>query len=199
MKRLLFIVIALGLLWPTALLAEGPKRIMGLELGGDISNFQELVRPDSAMPVRHMEYVTEVEMSEQPGLKSGMVYYGNCAAPGKIVWIKIKYLDYSRDFYDELLKRFKDRFGEPDKWRGDPFQVVIAWKWQFNTDDKDQISMILQHNTKDHEEKMGNVLKLKLSRALEKEMKCFVQKNPEEAIPERKPLKDPDWDRLIPY
>ena len=200
MKKMLLVLIAAVLTtWAQAAWAAGPHHINGFELGGDISEFEARLRPKSAMPVRHMEYLTEVEVKDSPGFQSGMVYYGNCAASGKVVWIKLKYRDSSRKFYDQLLKKFTSRFGEPEVWKGDPFQVVISWKWSFNEGTDDQISMILQHNTKDSDEKLGNVIKIKLSKAMDQERLCYEKGHPEPDDQPSSSASKPDWDALLPY
>ena len=49
---------------------------------------------------------------------------------------------------DELLERYKVNLGKPDEWRGDPFNILIAWKWSFTDKDGNNISLILQHNAR---------------------------------------------------
>ncbi len=73
---------------------------------------------DTALPVRYAENIEEVEIKFTRGFKSGLIAYGTCARPGNIVRIKLKYGDSSKQFYKDLLKRFKKRFGEPDEYRG---------------------------------------------------------------------------------
>ena len=81
--------------------------------------------------------------------------------------------------------------------------MVIAWKWAFTDQDNNRISMILQHNTLDEEEKIGNSLKLTMTNRFEQERICFESKEPETAgnpkqtgqEGNKKPV---DWDRFIP-
>ncbi len=106
----------------------------------------------------------------------------------------------SRKVYDQLLKRFKQRFGEPSEWRGDPFHVVIAWKWQFTEPDGRCISLTLQHNTRDEEEKMGNAVKLTATHLIEAERRCFTRQHPDPTA-EGRPQLPPgpvDWELLVP-
>ena len=100
-----------------------------------------------------MENIEEVEIKPITGIKSGLIAYATCTAPGHIVRIKLKYKDASKKFYESLLKRIKKKFGDPDEYRGDPFQVLIGWKWSFVDKDGRRISMTLQHNSMDTEEK----------------------------------------------
>jgi hypothetical protein len=91
-----------------------------------------------------------------------LVTYGSSIEPSRIVRLKFKYADNSKRFFDELLKRYKANLGKPGEWRGGPFHIVIAWKWSFTDRDGNDISFILQHNTRDEEEKQGNAVKMTL-------------------------------------
>jgi hypothetical protein len=184
-------------------LAEAPHEVAGFTLGKNIADYKGKVKMETSIPLRYMEYINEVEIQEMDGYKSGLIAYGNCASPGRILRIKLKYADSSKKFFNQLLKRFKARFGEPTEWRGDSFHVVIAWKWSFTDQENNRISMILQHNTMDEEEKIGNSLKLTMINLFEQERICFENKEPETdgksnqagQMGGEQPV---DWDRFIP-
>jgi hypothetical protein len=179
MKKILFLLVLTALMAaPVICRAQAPIQVAGFVLGADIHAFEQVVRMESALPVRHARYISEVETGELKGFKSGIIGYGTCAAPGKIVRIKLKYAESSKKFYDSLLKRFKKQFGEPDEWRGDPFHIVLAWKWSFTDNDGSTISLILQHNTRDSESKIGNAVKLTRTSQIEKEQACYEDKQP---------------------
>ncbi len=189
--------------WPGLILAQAPHQVGGFVLGKHISEYKEFLKMDSMMPMRNRTYIHEVEVAELEGYKSGLIWVGNCADPGRIVRIKLKYIDSSRKFYNELLKRYKKRFGEPSEWRGDPFHIVIAWKWSFVDANNKTISLILQHNTKDEEEKIGNSVKLTIWDLINEEQRCAEQKSADMQKSSRKKergekSKSIDWDRLIP-
>jgi hypothetical protein len=190
--------------FPGISLAQAPHQVAGFTLGRDIANYMAMVKMDTALPIRHMEYLKEVEVKEMEGFKSGLICYGTCARPGQIVRIKLKYADSTKKFYDMLLERFKERFGEPTEWRGDAFRVVIAWKWSFIDSENNHISMILQHNTKDEEEKRGNAVKLTVWNLIEEERVCFEKKPPEfhkkprEQVHGKRERGAVNWDRLVP-
>ena len=149
-----------------------------------------------------MECLKEVETKNVEGFKSGLLSYGTCDKPGRIVRIKLKYADPTKKFYDTLLRHFKKRFGEPSEWRGDSFQVIIAWKWSFTDENNNRISMILQHNTMDEEQKMGNSIKLTMTNLVMKERHCFEKMYPEfrkkSKKQEQKTWSNIDWDRFVP-
>ncbi|MFC1817368.1 hypothetical protein ACFL0M_15880 [Thermodesulfobacteriota bacterium] len=205
MKKIIFFCIfTVVFLFPSICPAQSPKQIGGFVLGSNISAYKNKVKMETALPIRYMEYLTEVEVKKMEGFKSGLLCYGNCAAPGRILRVKLKYADPSKKFYDALLKQFKKRFGEQIEWRGDPFHVLIAWKWSFIDSNNNKISMILQHNTKDEEEKLGNAIKLTITNFINQERLCFEKKHPKFRDKNRQPQKITtapgrlDWDRFLP-
>lgn len=205
MKRNAILLVNMAFfLFSSISLAQAPHQVAGFTLGRDISKYTEMVKMDTALPIRHMEYLKEVEIKKVEGFKSGLIWYGTCARPGRIVRVKLKYADTTKKFYKKLLELFKERFGEPTEWRGDAFHVVIAWKWSFTDRENNHISMILQHNTKDQEEKRGNAVKLTVWNFIEEERICFEKKYP---ASQRKPRERAhgkrgrgpvNWDLLVP-
>lgn len=167
-------------LWPSiCLAAEVPHGLAGFTLGDKMSAQMDDIEHETVLPVRYLESLKEIEIKDIRGYKTGLVYYTTCTTPSRIVKIKFKYADDSKPFYDALLKRFKERFGEPDEYRGDPFHIVIAWKWAFMDENNNDISLILQHNTLDEEEKKGNSIKMTMWNLLKNELRCFEEKNPQ--------------------
>jgi hypothetical protein len=149
-----------------------------------------------------MEWINEVEIEPTEGLKSGLIWYGACTSPGKIIRIMLKYIDSSKNFYEKLLSLCKERFGEPDEWRGDSFHIVIAWKWNFIDNEGNKIGLIVQHNTKDSDERMGNSLKLSMGNLMDDEAECYGKKNPENNKDAskiiKKSIEDLNWDMIVP-
>jgi hypothetical protein len=179
-KYLCLAVITAGLFCCVSSYAEGPRKIGGFVLGTDIGAYKDLLRMETALPIRHMEYLTEVETKNIEGYKSGYVVYGTCVHPGRIVKIKLKYGIPDRWFFDELLSRFKKKFGQPSEWKGDPFQTLIAWKWSLKDAQNNPMTMILQHYSGDDEEyTRGNSLRLIMRGLIDQEHRCFEQKHPE--------------------
>ena len=201
-KRIFFLIMVICFLMAERLSAQAPNEIAGFALGKNISDYQDMVRMETMLPIRYAEFLKEVEIRNIPGYKSGLITYGNCAVPGRILRIKLKYADSSRKFYNNLLDRYKNRFGKPDRWRGDPFHVLVAWKWSFTDKDGNRISMILQHNIEDTTRKLGNAVKLSMLNFEEEEFQCFEKKESRIRVPEsdedRKIMVDPDWDLFIP-
>jgi hypothetical protein len=199
------ILVAVLLLFPNHASADkAPRKIAGLTLGEQIGMFVDLVQMETSIVLRDRQYLREVRTRETDGYKSGTVDFGTCSKPGQIVRIKLKYEYEDKEFYDELLQRFKNRFGEPDEWRGDPFHVIIAWKWSFRDEKGNKISLILQHS-RDEEYKWGNSVKLTNTTLMEQERLCFEKKNQEEKGKEKpmsysrgRKLSEQDFQPFIP-
>jgi hypothetical protein len=179
--------------------AQTPHEIAGFVLGKDIKEYGDAILSTSDIPIRYLDSIHEVEIKPIPGIKSGIISYGTCLHKGRILRIRLKYEDASKRFYEVLLKRFKKRFGEPDEWRGDPFHIVINWKWSFVDERNNRISLQLQHNTKDVEEKIGNTVKLSMPNAIEAEIQCFEERSSlSEKQQQKQSAGPPNWDLLIP-
>ncbi len=184
---------------------QAPHRLAGFVLGGNIADYADQIRRETILPIRYLESLKEAETVPLKGYKTALVIYGTCIKPARIVRLKYKYADSSKAFYDELLKRFKRLYGDPDEWRGDAFHVVLAWKWSFMDENNNDISLILQHNTRDEEEKEGNAVKLTMWNLMREEARCFesrVEEAPAEQdrnqtfAPQRP--KSIDWNWFVP-
>ena len=178
MKKQLCTFTALVFLWitGTGIAGDAPHQVAVFKLGSNIADVKDYVIMETALPIRYMENIEEVEIKPIEGLKSGLIAYASCSAPGQIVRIKLKYEDSSKKFYNQVLKRIKDRYGDPSEYRGDPFHILISWKWSLVDRDGNRISMILQHNSMDTEEKMGNAIKLTMSSLIDEDRKCYKVK-----------------------
>lgn len=196
-------IIVLLIILPIICAADAPHELGGFVVGGKIENFRDKVKPGTELPVRYAESLKEAEVREIPGFKTGLVYYGTCEQPSLILRIEFKYDDASKKFYEVLLKRFKKRFGDPDEWRGDPFHVEVGWKWKFVDANNNDISLILKHNMRDEEKKEGNSVKMTMWNLMNKEIRCYKDKQQASGIlsaeSERSQESDHiDWDLLVP-
>jgi len=200
MKRaFIFAIILLGFCLPRISLAGAPHEIGGFVLGWQVTEFSDRLKMDTLLPLRHSKFIHEVETADLVGFKNGLIWMGNCTDPGRIVRIKLKYANPSKKFYQQLLKRYKKRFGDPSEWKGDPFHIVIAWKWSFVDKDNNRISLMLQHNTRDEDESIGNSVKLTMWNLIEDERECFEKKTAAETKKTKKKKKgQADWEVLIP-
>jgi hypothetical protein len=182
--------------------AETPHQIGPFILGHDIAEFVDFTQMDTSLPIRYMESIREVEIKPIKGFKSGLIAYGTCAAQNRVVRIKLKYSDNSKDFYKKLKKRIDNRFGKSNEYRGDPFHILIGWKWSFVDTDNNRITLILQHNTRDEEEKMGNSIRLTMTNLLESDRECHKNKAPAGQaagnMSEPQELEQTGWDLFVP-
>ncbi len=196
MNKKLTIAGILAFLWIGAVCQAGqaPHGVGGFVLHRDIAEFKDFVIMETALPIRYMENIQEVEIRPIAGLKSGLIAFASCAAPGHIVRIKLKYADSSKKFFKNLLERIKDKYGAPNEYRGDAFHIVIAWKWSFVDQDGNRISMILMHNSMDSEEKKGNAIKLTMTSLMEKDRQCYLTK----MFDKREKLRHREWKVVTP-
>jgi hypothetical protein len=202
MKKIMFYgLLVLSVCGPNTVWADAPHRLAGFVLGGEMDNFKDQVAGGTAIPVRCLESLKEVEAKEIKGFKTGLVTYTTCIEPARIVSLKFKYADSSKSFFNELLQRYREKLGKPDEWRGDPFHIVIAWKWRFTDNDNNRISLILQHNTRDEEEKQGKAVKMTMWNLMLEEDRCFEKNYPQASVPPNFKFSDPNsvnWKPLIP-
>jgi hypothetical protein len=171
-----FLLFSILLICNTSI-AQTPTGIGGFELNTDIKQYEPFLKASTTLPMRFMEGISEVETQKRPGFKSGYIAYGTCAAPGKVVRIKLKYKNTSKSFYKELLEAYQDKFGKA-KWLGDPFHVISTWKWSFEDVDT-RVDLYLQHNLSNAEEKLGNSVKITMLNLVRDEISCFETQNPD--------------------
>jgi len=189
----------LVLLLPATGSPKTPEGIAGFFLGRQLDEYEGQVSSDTRYPLRHSKFIHEIEIIAPQGFKNGLLWVGTCAQPEKIMRVRLKYADSSKKFYEELLKRFKQKFGDPTQWQGDPFHIVLAWKWSFTDPQGNRISLVLQHNTRNAEESIGNTVKMTIWNLIEAERACYRGKaNAESKKKEPYKTSKPDWDQLIP-
>lgn len=190
---LLSCVFALLLVPALASAVDVPSEIGGFKLGEDITEHPE---------IEGANYLREVVVSDWHGFRKGIISYGTCAHPGQIVKVRMKYDDSSKPFYDELLKRFKDKYGKPDEWKGDAFGILYIWKWRFVDEQNRRVNLILQHNLHNDDENIGNQVELSYPEWEEEERLCFnkfcEENKSDELRAELEERMKPDWDYLIP-
>ena len=196
MKKQLYLWTTTVFLWisGTCLAGDAPHQIAVFKLNSNIADVKDYVIMETALPIRRMENIEEVEIKPIEGLKSGLIAYTTCNSPGQIVRIKLKYQDSSKKFYENLLKRIKKKFGKPHEYRGDPFRILISWKWSLVDKDGNRISMTFQHNSMDTEEKLGNAIKLTMTNLIEEDLRCYRIK----ALDKRQKLRHQKWQTATP-
>lgn len=152
---------------------HAPQEMAGLRLGGNVKDYPgrlDMTRVENDIAARQL---STVALTPVPGYRSGYVSYGNCAAPGRIVRIKMNYADDSRGFHDKLLAALRKRYGEPQQWRGNPFGSLRVWKWSVKDKQLGDVSLILQYYSgEDDSFTRGNSLRIAAPRLLSEERAC---------------------------
>ena len=194
MKKFIFILMVIVVASGTCLADDAPHEIAVFKLNSNISNVKDYVIMETALPIRYQENIEEVEIKKIEGFKSGLIAYATCSAPGHIVRIKLKYQDSSKKFFEKLLKQVEQKYGKADEYRGDPFHIVISWKWSFIDKDNNRISLTVQHNSMDTEEKMGNAIKLTMTSLIAEDERCYQIK----ALDQRQKLRQQKWRIMTP-
>ena len=193
---LVFIATLTFFIEPLPLLAASPPKAPtsagGFSLNTPIENY----------PVEsHDNYLNEVIVADYKGFRKGFITYGTCRNPGKILRIKLKYKDRSFKFFQELLERYKNKFGAKPKFSGDQFGNVKSWKWSFTDENEQRVTLVLQHNLKDSDESVGNMVKLSLPDLMDEERLCFNERHHSKNTTNTSQSKSdekPDWQVLIP-
>jgi hypothetical protein len=182
--------------------AESPREIAGFRLGAKVSDYKDSILPETALPVRHAEFLSEVDIKPPAGFKSGYITYGNCDQAERVVRIKLKYDREDKEFFNDLMERFKEKFGNPAEYKGDAFRACLAWKWNFNEASGDKIGLLLEHNCEQDEDiSSGNSIKLTLKSEMEKERSCFDKKYNDAKQgenPDEKAKAKPDFKSFVP-
>lgn len=158
----------------TCMAHSAPLEIAGVKLGEDKSAYEDKIDAVSHLTDISHPYVTVAALKPVPGYRSGYVAYGNCAAKGRIVRVKMNYEDGSKEFFEKILAALKKRHGEPREWRGNPFGSLRVWKWTLTDPAEGEISMVLQHYAGDDESfTRGNSIRLTASRLMKAEQECY--------------------------
>lgn len=170
-----------------------PHEVGGFSLGSDVSEY-----PDAM----NTNFLKEMVITDWHGFRKGVISYGICKYNNKILTIQLKYEDQSKEYFQKLLKEYKDKYGAPHEWKGDSFGILHIWKWHFVDNEKRAVSLILQHNLRNPNESIGNMVKLSYPDMLDEERLCFNQMCEQMKSDQDKKrledLKKPDWQYLIP-
>lgn len=146
-------------------------------------------------------YLHEVIVEGPEGFRKGFITYGTCHSPGKILRIKLKYEDRSASFFDELLTRYREKFGAKPAFDGDPFGSVKSWKWSLTDAEGRRVNLELQHNLRDSDESIGNMVKLSMPELMNEERRCFnrLHDSDDDSPDNRSDNEESvDWELLIP-
>lgn len=176
-KILVFLVAALVLAAPSAHAdSDFPMTLAGFTLGQSVDQYSSRCRLDERIPLSDAPFLSESRLKDEvmDGIRGGSLAYGNCLNKGKLVRIKLKFEDRSKDLFEQLLKRYKAQFGAPDRYIGDAFKNVIAWEWVFRNGNNEEISLVLMWS-RDKEIRPGVSIKMTHNTLMEKEYHCYSE------------------------
>jgi len=172
---------------------EVPHGVGGFLLGSNVTDY-----PD----IEYSNFLKEVVIYDWHGFDKGIISYGICAEPGEIVKIKLKYKNSSKKYFKKLLKKYKKKYGKPTEWKGDSFGILHIWKWKFVDEKQNRVHLILQHNSKNPNENIGNMVKLYYPDNIVREQTCFSEQCTKNLSKREKSdmkiRKETDWSYLIP-
>ena len=95
------------------------------------------------------------------------------------------------------MEKYRESFGENPEYTGDTFGNVKSWKWSFTNDQGQRVTLVLQHNLKDSDDSVGNMLKLSLPDLMDAERICFNKAHSQDSD-SAAPESETDWAKLIP-
>ncbi len=181
MLRVTLLIFCLALFPSTALAdAKAPTDIAGFSIGADIKDYKAKVDLAEADKEFFRPYLSQAPINPMPGYRSGYLSYGTCKNPGLVVRIKLNYEDDSLDFFNKVLAALKDKYGDPDEWRGNAFGTLRTWKWSMTSEAGDDISLILMYyQGDDGAYTKGNSIRINAYNRIVAEEECFKAKGGE--------------------
>lgn len=179
MKKLLIACIILAGLAVTAAHAEEPpSTLAGITLGDDFAKYEELCRMEFYGNSSDILFLKDAPLKHGAihGVRGGDIYTATCAHPNKVVRIKLKFVDRSKRLFDDLLKRYKKKYGDPDSYKGDAFRNVIVWEWIIKNGER-TVNLSLTYSV-DPEFRPGVTVKMTDVTLLQDDYKCYLSKTP---------------------
>ena len=202
MKNILIIISWMIIFWAGPAAADFPLHLGGFTLGDNVGNYKDLIQMTTCREMSRIPYLVEGETMPRHGIKSGIITYGVCDKPNKILKISLKLQNSSKKFFNALMDKYTDKFGPPGEYKGDPFQTMVAWKWSFTNKNNERISLILQHNKMVEDQKKGTVIKMALTSQIDREKACFMKTRSKAVKPlapkGKKLTKKQMWELFVP-
>lgn len=180
-----------------------PTRLGGFIIGNDISEFAGQIEKETFQKETFNPYIKKGEIVPPPGFKSGLIAYGLCDKPGKIVKIQLRYADDSREFFYVLLEKFRTQLGSHGEYKGAQMMTMVAWQWSFTNEKNERLTLFLQHYVIPEDGKKGTYVKLALTSQIENERACYIKEQITGKTPaSTQKTSQPDeaqWRSFIPY
>ena len=167
-----------------------PHEINGFRLGASIDEYDF---------ISYHSYLREVIIDDIGGFRKGEISYGACRPPRRNSQDK----NEVQGFKPQILlmscsTRYKEKFGKPDEFTGDAFGIVLSWKWHFTDKDNNYITLTLQHNQKNIDENIGNMVKLTMPDRIDAERECFINQCQVDKKTCPASMMSESWENMIP-
>jgi len=198
MKRIHALTFCLLLVASTAMADDFPRTLAGITIGDSVDNYFDLCDMKMGSAIPDAPFLSEVHIKSDaiPGIRGGSLTYANSTAEHKVVRLKLKFHDRSLDLFEKLLDEYKDKFGEPDQYKGDTFRNVIAWEWDF-AEDGERLSVLLMWS-REQQLRPGVSIKMTLNSLVDAEYKAFRMRHDRSGKSKGKKTKIKDLEEFIP-
>jgi hypothetical protein len=163
---------------PAVRAADIPASLAGIGLGDEAKHHKGRIRLDKARNMDASPWLRRLPVTGDKYFSGGYVLVGTCAAPGRIVRIKLRYHDTSVEFFRKLAGDMLGHYGDPAEYKGDFEGRTMGNKWSFTDASTRPVSLILQHTEgEDPELGIGTTIKLTNWGLLEAERACYQERH----------------------
>jgi hypothetical protein len=187
-RHVVLVLFALAVSLATSLAAfaaDAPTNLAGITLGDEAAKHKGRIRAASPPAPGSAPWVRRLPVTADKFYSGGYVLVGTCAAPGRVLRIKMRYRDESLDFFRKISGDMLSRYGDPTEYKGETDGRVMGNKWAFSDPWLRPVSLILQRvEGEDPEAGPGNTIKLTNWGLLEAERACWQERH---AAPAAKP------------
>jgi hypothetical protein len=157
--------------------ADAPLTLSGITLGDEAARHKDRLNLTKQRPVDGAPWVRRIAVKKDKFFTGGYVLVGTCAAPGRVVRVKLHYQDQSLDYYRTLAGDLLKQYGDPSEYKGDFDGRTMGNKWAFTDGQTRPVSLILQRTeAEDPEIGTGNTIKLTNWGLLEAERTCWQER-----------------------
>jgi len=158
--------------------ADPPATLAGIGLGDEAKQHHKRIRLNKPRPMEAAPWLQRLPVTGDKYFTGGYVLVGTCAAPGRVVRIKLRYRDTSVDFFRKLAGDMLGSYGDPAEYKGDFEGRTMGNKWSFTDSSTRPVSLILQHTEgEDPELGTGTTIKLTNWGLLEAERACYQERH----------------------
>lgn len=193
-RHFLILTLVVGLLGVTTLAGAGdiPKSLNDIELGGVVAKMKKQVKLRRPKPMKGAPWLYRLSIVPNAVYSGGYVLIGTCAAPGRVLRIKLYYRDGTLEGFRKISGELLKQYGDPTEYKGEFDGHTMGNKWSFTDANTKPISLILQRTeSEDPEVGYGNTIKLTNWGMLEAERACWQERSGTHAATHACPVTQP--------